>query len=58
MKPSKYEIACAIERLPGNTPWGLNSMVSLFCSSFTREELVDKYNSLVAQRGLDLPAMQ
>ena len=51
---TKYEIACMIEGLPGNTPWGFNSMCTVYCDGLTRLELVDRYNNLVDSRGLAL----
>lgn len=51
---TKYDIAKKIENLPGNTPWGTNSMMTIICGSFTRAELVEKYNNLVDQRSLAL----
>lgn len=51
---SKYEIACMIERLPGNVTWSLNSMMSIYFQNYSRQELVDRYNHLVSSRGLSL----
>lgn len=44
MRLTKYEIAAAIERQPGNTPWGLRSMMTIMVDHYTRQELVEKYN--------------
>lgn len=55
---TKWEIAQKIEALPKNTPWGVNSMMTNFCDDFTRQELVDRYNGLVEQRGLDLERIE
>lgn len=51
---TKYDIARMIEKLPGNTPWGLNSMMTIYYDYFTRAELVDIYNDAVTKRALDL----
>ena len=55
---TKWEIAQKIEALPGNTPWGVNSMMSHLCDDFTRQELVDRYNGLIEQRGLGLEKIE
>ena len=54
---TKYEIACMIERLPGNTPWGSHSMMTVHYDYFTRGELVSTYNRLVQDRNLNLPSI-
>lgn len=51
---TKYEIACKIERLPGNVPYSKNWMITNFYDSFTRSELVERFNSIVRSRCLDL----
>lgn len=53
-KLTKFEIAVAIERLPGNIPWSANSNMTIMCDVFTRQELVERYNSLISDRGLNL----
>lgn len=54
---TKYEIACMIERLPGNKPWGLYSLMTIYCDHYTRGELVYIYNGLVQDRKLNLPSI-
>lgn len=54
---TKYDIARMIEKLPGNTPWGLYSMMTVFYDSYTRSELVSIYNQIIADRRLDLQAI-
>lgn len=54
---TKYEIARMIESLPGNTPWGLYSMMTHFYDNFTRGELVVTYNGLLQTRNLALPSI-
>ena len=44
MRLTKYEIAAAIERQPGNTPWGLRSMMTIMVDYYTRSQLVEMYN--------------
>lgn len=51
---TKFEIGCLIESLPGNTPWSSSSLASMQSDYFTRREMVDWYNRLVIERGLDL----
>lgn len=53
-KLTKYEIAKAIEKLPGNKPWSAESLATVNYDHFTREELVNRYNRLITQRQLDI----
>jgi len=50
----KFEIASLIEALPGNTPWGLYSMMTIYSDNYSRQELVDIYNRLVVERNTGL----
>lgn len=56
-RASKYEIAKLIEALPGNTPWGSYSMMTIHYDHYTRQELVDIYNRLVVERKTGLPCI-
>lgn len=51
---TKFDIACLIERLPGNIPWSAPSLATFSYDRMTRSELVDWYNRLVETRGLKL----
>lgn len=50
---TRWDIAVMIENLPGNRPWSSSSLITTFYDHFSLAELVDKYNSLVKERGLD-----
>jgi len=52
---TKDQIAQMIEELPGNIPWGFHSIITIYTKYYTREELLEIYNSTVQKRGLDLP---
>lgn len=52
---TKYEIGCAIEKLPGNMPGSASSRATLMYYFFTRSEMVDWYNRLIEERNLNLP---
>lgn len=55
VKLTKWQIACLIESLPGNYPWCAASLMTTIYDSFTRSELVAKYNSLIDSRHIDRP---
>lgn len=56
-RATKYQLATLIESLPGNTPWGLYSMMTIYVDNYTRAEVLDIYNRLVRERKLDLPIL-
>lgn len=51
-KVTKFDIAKMIEALPGNMPWGLYSMYSYYCDDFSLKEVVNRYNDLIEERGI------
>lgn len=50
---TKWYIAVLIENLPGNTPWGLSSQMTLHYDTFTLPEIVEKYNTTIEKRGIN-----
>lgn len=51
-KLTKWDIAVMIEKLPGNVCCSLYSLMTLNFNYFSRSELVEIYNDLIAKRSL------
>lgn len=49
---TKFDIAWMIEHLPGNTPWGFDSLCTIYMDAYTVKELAEYYNKIIAERNL------
>lgn len=51
---TKWEIARKIEQLPGTQPWDSSRFATNYIDMYTREELINWHNSIIARLDLSV----